>query len=612
MADISLSKAVRSNLLSLQSTASTMAKTQERLATGNKVNSALDNPTNFFTAASLNSRASDMGNLMDSMSNGIKTIEAADNGLSAITKTVESMQSTLRQARQDKSFKSQSFTLDGAATGLMSFSGGAVGSTPVDIAVGSGGAVQSALAASADYTSPGTSGSLAQTYVANGTAWAGSDAMGFGFTIDSVFVPTMTMTQADVLAIGNGDAVIDSGNEFAAAFNHMAEAAGNDDVVQATFDGTSITFTSVASSGASSTVEIDAFNANPDSGGNISTGYGVAVGVGTPGTSGTPKSITISNGSSTASITLNGSNAPDAATARSYIQSQLTAQGVTGITVGGTGNRIDLTGALDGSNTISVGGADADAVFGAAPGLTAGTQAGTRSVDALVSDINSNSSLAGKIRASNDAGKLRIENLSTEDLTVAGIGTDGEIDGTTGTSSIGGNEVRKNLVKQFNELRDQLDKLADDASFNGINLLRGDKLKLTFNETGTSTIEIQAKDSDGNASSVNNTELGIGAAANADFDNDSSLDARLETLSDALGKLRSQASSFGSNLSIVQNRQDFTKSMINTLETGAANLTLADTNEEAANLLALQTRQQLSSTALSMASQADQAVLRLF
>ena len=97
-----------------------------------------------------------------------------------------------------------------------------------------------------------------------------------------------------------------------------------------------------------------------------------------------------------------------------------------------------------------------------------------------------------------------------------------------------------------------------------------------------------------------------------DFDSDITLDAKLNILSDVMGKLRSHASSFGSNLSIVENRTDFTKAMINTLETGAANLTLADTNEEAANLLALQTRQQLSSTALSMASQADQAVLRLF
>ena len=111
---------------------------------------------------------------------------------------------------------------------------------------------------------------------------------------------------------------------------------------------------------------------------------------------------------------------------------------------------------------------------------------------------------------------------------------------------------------------------------------------------------------------MNNTTLGITTAVDADFDSDASIDARLATLSDALGTLRSQSSAFGSNLSIVENRQDFTKNMINTLETGAANLTLADTNEEAANLLALQTRQQLSSTALSMASQSDQAVLRLF
>src|SRR5690606_36392004 len=138
MGDISLSKAVRSNLLSLQNTASLMAKTQERLATGNKVNSALDNPTNFFTAQGLNSRAGDLNQLMDSMANGIQTLEAADNGLTAITKTLESMQSTLRQARQDKSFQTASYTLaDGLDdTQNISFSGGAIGDTPVDIALG--------------------------------------------------------------------------------------------------------------------------------------------------------------------------------------------------------------------------------------------------------------------------------------------------------------------------------------------------------------------------------------------------------------------------------------------------------------------------------------------
>ena len=79
-----------------------------------------------------------------------------------------------------------------------------------------------------------------------------------------------------------------------------------------------------------------------------------------------------------------------------------------------------------------------------------------------------------------------------------------------------------------------------------------------------------------------------------------------------MSTLRTQASKFGSNLTTVQTRQDFTKNLINTLQTGADNLVLADTNEEGANLLALQTRQQLSTTALSLSAQADQAVLRLF
>ena len=180
------------------------------------------------------------------------------------------------------------------------------------------------------------------------------------------------------------------------------------------------------------------------------------------------------------------------------------------------------------------------------------------------------------------------------------------------TASIAGNDVRKNLVKQFNELRDQLDKLADDASFSGINLLRGDKLKMTFNETGTSTLEIQAKDINGNPTTVNSANLNIFSLVDADVDADSNIDGLLTGLTDALGTIRSHASNFGSNLSIVENRTDFTKAMINTLQTGADNLVLADSNEEAANMLALQTRQQLSSTALSLASQADQAVLRLF
>ena len=90
------------------------------------------------------------------------------------------------------------------------------------------------------------------------------------------------------------------------------------------------------------------------------------------------------------------------------------------------------------------------------------------------------------------------------------------------------------------------------------------------------------------------------------------LDNRLQGLHNALTAVASQASAFGSNLSVVQNRQTFTNAMVNTLQTGSDGLTLADGNLEGANMLALQTRQQLSIQALSLASQANQAVLRLF
>jgi flagellin-like hook-associated protein FlgL len=165
--------------------------------------------------------------------------------------------------------------------------------------------------------------------------------------------------------------------------------------------------------------------------------------------------------------------------------------------------------------------------------------------------------------------------------------------------------VLATLATQYDDLLGQIDKLAADSGFNGINLLGGNDLTITLNDTGTSTTTIN---------SYNDTtagDLGINAAAN-NWTSSTNLDAAASDLTDALLTLRSQSQALSSNLQIVQIRQDFTKAMINTLNTGADSLTLADSNEEGANLLALQTRQQLSTTALSLAAQADQNVLRLF
>src|SRR6195952_4683718 len=100
MTGIVLSASVRQNLLSLQSTADLLSTTQNRLATGNKVNSALDNPTNFFTAQSLNNRASDITNLLDGISNGVQVLQSANTGITSLQKLIDSAKSVANQALQ--------------------------------------------------------------------------------------------------------------------------------------------------------------------------------------------------------------------------------------------------------------------------------------------------------------------------------------------------------------------------------------------------------------------------------------------------------------------------------------------------------------------------------
>jgi flagellin len=510
MSDIVLSAGVRQNLLALQNTAKLMSTTQNRLATGKSVNTALDNPVNFFTASGLQTRAGDLSALLDSMSNGVKTLQAADNGLTAMTKTLQSMQSTMLQARQDKSFKVAAYAVDPTAIGTataknLTFSGGAVGATPVNIGLQAATGQPLLTAGSAFVDLDMTTGD--ETYAFNVTLDGGAPVAITLGTADNTGGGT-TLTLAEVVAGINAD--------LAAATSDVRVRDSLTNPGRLEFYVNSGTHAGLSSS--------------------------IAVG-------------TFANGGTTPSATTS---------------------------------------------------------FGFGASATASGTVTVKTVDQLVADINANISLVGKVKATNDGGKLQIENISTTNLTLNGVAGNATIDGGAGTTAIGGNTVRANLATQFNELRDQLNKLAADASFNGINLLNSDVLKLNFNESGTSSINVQAKDTAGNPLAINATTLGIVTILPANLDTDAAIDGYRDTLSQAINTIRSQASNFGSYLSIVENRQDFTKAMINTLETGADSLTLADTNEEGANLLALQTRQQLSTTALSLAAQADQAVLRLF
>jgi flagellin len=165
-------------------------------------------------------------------------------------------------------------------------------------------------------------------------------------------------------------------------------------------------------------------------------------------------------------------------------------------------------------------------------------------------------------------------------------------------------QARDNLVTQFNNILDQITTTAQDASFNGVNLLTGDTLSLTFNETGTSKLDVKGVN-------FNAAGLGLAALSAGDFKDNDSVQKVVSGLTNASSTLRAQASAFGSNLSIVQIRQDFSKNLINVLQTGSSNLTLADTNEEAANSQALSTRQSIAVSALALANQSQQSVLQL-
>jgi flagellin-like hook-associated protein FlgL len=249
-------------------------------------------------------------------------------------------------------------------------------------------------------------------------------------------------------------------------------------------------------------------------------------------------------------------------------------------------------------------------------GTTVLTVAGGSTVQNLIDGINNNTTLnptsgAQKIRAELDAnGNLKIEALDGGALTVS---TDDAASTTDGLFGVGttiayatttNNTTRKDLAAQFDALRTQIDQLAADSGYNGTNLLDSATLKVQFNEGNTASITIAGV-------KFNATGLGVSSATN-NWQSDKDITDALTNLTAGLTKLRNQASTFGSNLSVVQTRQDFTKDLIDTLETGSDMLVLADQNEEAAKLVTLNTRQQLASTALSLATQAEQSVLRLF
>lgn len=381
MADISLTASMRSNLLSLQNTQSLMDRTQERLSTGKEVNSAIDNPSAYYTSQSLTNRASDLEALLDSMGQGIQTIKAANEGIESITDFVQQAKAVANTAR-DTSVKNS------------------------------------------------------------------------------------LMTSSDFSAL----------------------------------------------------------------------------------TADEEKNITIKIGENSTTLTLDDGNA----------------------------DTIDnLVAALNGAlaNIANPDGGDWD-----------------DQLEFVKGDTPNNNRIV-----------LSIKDGQVDDFTTANINISGW-DVVNMSGKINPHD-RESSIAQYNEILSQIDQIANDATYKGVNLLKEDDLKVVFNEDRSSYLDVKGD---------NATSFGLGLSTIEDWSTIDLIDKTITDVEAAINELRDMASTFGNNYSIVQTRQDFTENLINVLEEGSDNLVLADMNEESANMLALQTRQQLGINSLSLASQAAQGVLSLF
>jgi flagellin len=539
MSGIVLSASVRQNLLSLQSTASLLATTQNDLATGNKVNTALDNPTEFFTAQSLNNRASDIANLLDGIGNGVQVLQAANTGITSLQSLVANAQSIANQVLQSPTGYDTKSNISSAAI----------------------------------------TGATANNLL--GTANSNNTVTGTAVTNDGTGGTAAAITGATQLV----------GTASSTSNDLQSPGITNGSVL--TVDGKTISFSTAQTS------------STTDSLGNVTIGIGVGSTLKVSDVLAAIDSITGASGSTASSVS-GGKLVLSTGTAQNLVlggtASALTALGLS------AGTTAVVPPPLSGQTlTIAATGG------GTATSITFGTGAGQ------ISTLNQlNAALAANNLQAGISTTGVINIVTTNDAASATIGAIGGTAFTTSGQAFNGigapqapvidpssQATRANLVAQYNNVLTQINTTAQDASFNGVNLLNGDTLKLVFNETGKSTLNIQGV-------TFNDAGLGLSTLTSGlDFLDSNSANKVLSSLNSASTTLRGEASALGSNLSIVEIRQDFSKSLINVLQTGASNLTLADTNEEAANSQALSTRQSIAVSALALANQSQASVLQL-
>ncbi|AEP09109.1 flagellin [Micavibrio aeruginosavorus] len=580
--DVVLSAAMRTNLLSLQSTQNSIDLTQRNLGTGKKINSALDGPQAFFASRALTNRAADLTKLLDSIGQSVQVIKAADTGVTALTSLVEQADSIASQAQEALA----AGTSEAKVTGNKDLRG-------IDSITALAGVVDGDQLILSLTKEDGTVQRIAP-YNTNGAATA------------TVTLNDNMSTEQMIAAIN--DIQLDTGTVASPATGGQAFEAKLDDKGQLqirALNGGNFTMTFEGTAGAGTSDSADLALA-------ADLGFGkLAKSAGDQSTAGdTTVQFTavadvalrsyalvkntngdVADRSTQLSALRNGDAAGFPALFAGIVDASTYEISVNG----GTRQTIDLADADDKSITVQD----------------------------FIDTINNNSTLNTKIKAEFDetTGELSIRAIGS-DVTAIEIGVSGAATtanfgfGTTALATNDADATYENiqmgaaagqlakLEADFNKVRDQIDALVSngDTGYRGTNLLNGDNLLTVFNEDRTSTITTNG---------VTFTSAGLGLEE-ANFSNAASVDGVISAVSDALTSVREFGSTLANDLSVIQTRQTFTNGLINTLKEGSDKLVNADQNEEGAKLLALQTRQSLGVTALSLASQSQQSILRLF
>ena len=540
---------MRSNLLSLQQTAKLQDLTQNRLATGLKVNSAIDNPSSYYTAQSLNNRAEDLNILLDAMSQGIQTLKAVNESIEAGTKFLEQAKSVASSALET--------------------------AQPVIAKVSTEAELLAAV-------NSGKKGLI-------------------------VLTSDITMSTNQNIVLNDGQSLVGAryldknAAQTKLKFNFDGEAkSGIITGERALISDLDITFISDKRSGDNGAVFLQ------------------------------NESI-IQN----TNITLDTSASTDIAGARSLwssgtaiIKGNVNLRGISNMDRT-TAGKFELHNAILNGLTNDFGFSDTslvlyNSVLNASHLHNAFVLADIDIRDTTsIINVNNDKAFAGvKISAVKGAnfainGKLYTSNAVVENVEISAE------DSLPSTFILQANpapafpdivaEMTKPMEKveqdnnistadQFNQILTQYDMLINDSWYKGVNLLKSQDLKVVFNESRTSDLDIKGVDA---------TTKGLGLEI-ADWSSADGVQNSLDQIDSAINQLRLYASEFGNYYQIVTTRENFTNSLINVLTEGADALTLADMNQESANMLALQTRQQLAVNSLSLASQASQSVLKLF